>query len=192
VHCKKVTFSCPALALAVILNVPLAKADTFTWKNVKIGGGGGFVPNVIYNTTQPGLVYARTDMGGLYRRDSVSGKWIPLTDWVAPEDWNMLGGEAFATDPVDPKICYFAAGTYTNDWADMNGRILRSKDYGSTWQAFEMPFKFGGNMPGRGMGERLAIDPNSDNILYFGVRSGNGLWKSEIPAKPGQKFHRFR
>lgn len=34
-------------------------AETFTWKNVTIGGGGGFVPNVIYNTTQPGLVYAR-------------------------------------------------------------------------------------------------------------------------------------
>ena len=26
--------------------------------------------------------------------------------------------------------------------------------------------------------KRLAIDPNSNNILYFGARSGNGLWKS--------------
>jgi hypothetical protein len=160
-----------------LFSVP-AGADTFTWNNVKIGGGGGFIPNVIYNTTQPGLVYARTDMGGLYRRDSVSGIWQPLTDWVAPENWNMLGGEAFATDPADPKICYWAAGTYTNDWTDMNGKILRSKDYGATWEIFDMPFKFGGNMPGRGMGERLSIDPNSHNILYFGARSGNGLWKS--------------
>lgn len=166
-------------------------AETFTWKNVKIGGGGGFVPNIIYNTTQPGLVYARTDMGGVYRRDSGSGKWIPLTDWVAPEEWNMLGGEAFATDPVDPKICYFAAGTYTNDWTDMNGRILRSKDYGTTWQAFEMSIKFGGNMPGRGMGERLAIDPNSNNVLYFGARSGKGLWKSENSGETWTKVTSF-
>jgi xyloglucan-specific exo-beta-1,4-glucanase len=153
-------------------------SSTFAWQNVKIGGGGGFVPNIIYSPAKPGLVYARTDMGGVYRLDSVSKTWIPLTDWVAPEKWNMLGGESFATDPVDPKICYFAAGTYTNDWTDMNGRILRSMDYGNTWQEFEMPFKFGGNMPGRGMGERLNIDPNSHNILYFGARSGNGLWKS--------------
>ncbi|NLE01203.1 MAG: cellulosome protein dockerin type I, partial [Fibrobacter sp.] len=166
-------------------------AETFTWKNVKIGGGGGFIPNVIYNTTQPGLVYARTDMGGLYRRDSISGKWLPLTDWVAPEDWNLLGGEAFATDPVDPKICYFAAGTYTNDWTDMNGKMLRSKDYGDTWEAFDMTFKFGGNMPGRGMGERLAIDPNSHNILYFGARSGNGLWKSDNFGETWAKVSSF-
>jgi xyloglucan-specific exo-beta-1,4-glucanase len=33
-------------------------------------------------------------------------------------------------------------------------------------------------MPGRGMGERLAVDPKNSNIIYFGARSGNGLWKS--------------
>jgi xyloglucan-specific exo-beta-1,4-glucanase len=33
-------------------------------------------------------------------------------------------------------------------------------------------------MPGRGMGERLVVDPNNNNILYFGARSGHGLWKS--------------
>ncbi len=26
--------------------------------------------------------------------------------------------------------------------------------------------------------QRLVIDPNSNNILYFGARNGNGLWKS--------------
>lgn len=33
-------------------------------------------------------------------------------------------------------------------------------------------------MPGRGSGERLAIDPNNNSILYLGARSGHGLWKS--------------
>lgn len=33
-------------------------------------------------------------------------------------------------------------------------------------------------MPGRGMGERLAIDPQNNKVIYFGARSGNGLWKS--------------
>lgn len=33
-------------------------------------------------------------------------------------------------------------------------------------------------MPGRGMGERLAIDPNRNNTLYLGAPSGNGLWRS--------------
>jgi xyloglucan-specific exo-beta-1,4-glucanase len=39
----------------------------------------------------------------------------------------------------------------------------------------------GGNMPGRGLGERLAVDPKLPSILYFCARSGNGLWKCESP-----------
>jgi xyloglucan-specific exo-beta-1,4-glucanase len=33
-------------------------------------------------------------------------------------------------------------------------------------------------MPGRGAGERLMIDPNNNNVLYLGARSGHGLWRS--------------
>ncbi|RPK41221.1 Xyloglucanase precursor [Streptomyces sp. ADI92-24] len=29
-------------------------------------------------------------------------------------------------------------------------------------------------MPGRGMGERLAVDPNKNSVLYLGAPSGNG------------------
>ena len=59
-----------------------------------------------------------------------------------------------------------------------NGAILRSTDRGNTFQRTNLPFKSGGNMPGRSMGERLAIDPNRNSILYLGARSGNGLWRS--------------
>ncbi|NLD94371.1 MAG: T9SS type A sorting domain-containing protein [Fibrobacter sp.] len=177
--------------LGIVLSGMVASAETFTWKNVTIGGGGGFVPNIIYSTAKSGVVYARTDMGGIYRRDTEAKKWIPLTDWVPPEKWNLLGGESVAADPVEPNIVYIAAGTYTNDWTDMNGFILRSKDYGNTFESFELPFKLGGNMPGRGMGERLSIDPNSNNILYLGARSGNGLWKSTNSGESWAKVASF-
>ena len=79
---------------------------------------------------------------------------------------------------MDPNRLYIAAGTYTNEWTDMNGAILRSTDRGKTFKHTNLPFKLGGNMPGRSMGERLAIDPHKNSILYFGARSGNGLWRS--------------
>lgn len=59
-----------------------------------------------------------------------------------------------------------------------NGAIIRSSDKGATWSFSSLPFKVGGNMPGRGMGERLAVDPQNSKVIYFGARSGNGLWKS--------------
>jgi xyloglucan-specific exo-beta-1,4-glucanase len=67
---------------------------------------------------------------------------------------------------------------YTNSWDPNPGAIIRSSDKGATWASTDLPFKVGGNMPGRGMGERLAVDPHNSKILYFGARSGNGLWKS--------------
>lgn len=67
---------------------------------------------------------------------------------------------------------------YTNSWDPNDGSILRSADYGATWQSTPLPFKIGGNQPGRGVGERLAVDPNNNEIIYFGAPSGNGLYKS--------------
>ncbi|WP_239617611.1 sialidase family protein [Cohnella mopanensis] len=153
------------------------KQEAYAWDRAKIVGGG-FIPGIIYNPSEKGLVYARTDMGGAYRYDPANGKWIQLLESVSMQEWNMLGVESLATDPVDPNRLYIAAGTYTNEWTDMNGVMLRSSDRGQTWQRTGLPFKFGGNMPGRSMGERLAIDPNDNSILYFGARGDNGLWKS--------------
>jgi hypothetical protein len=73
---------------------------------------------------------------------------------------------------------YAAVGTYTNSWDPGNGAVLRSSDRGASWQKADLPFKLGGNMPGRGMGERLAIDPNRNSVLYLGAPSGKGLWRS--------------
>jgi xyloglucan-specific exo-beta-1,4-glucanase len=154
-----------------------AQTGNYVWKNVQIVGGG-FVPGIVYNETLPGLVYARTDIGGAYRWNTANNQWVPLTDWISWDDWGWTGIVSLATDPVDPNRLYLAAGTYTIGWDPNNGAILRSVDKGNTFQVSPLPFKLGGNMPGRGMGERLAVDPNKNNILFLGAPSGNGLWKS--------------
>jgi hypothetical protein len=154
-----------------------ATADTYTWKNVKIDGGG-FVPGIIFNQKEKDLIYARTDIGGAYRWNAGNSTWTPLFDWVGQKNWGYNGVVSIATDEVDPDRVYAAVGMYTNDWDPNNGAILRSSDRGATWATTTLPFKLGGNMPGRGMGERLTIDPNKNSILYFAAPSGKGLWKS--------------
>ncbi|WP_232248207.1 cellulose binding domain-containing protein [Streptacidiphilus rugosus] len=154
-----------------------ASSPSYTWNNVQIGGGG-FVPGIVFNQSQPGLVYARTDVGGAYRQDPGTKQWIPLLDSIGWNDWNLTGVLSLATDAADPNRVYVAAGSYTNSWDPNDGAILRSTDQGATWQRTTLPFKVGGNMPGRGMGERLTIDPNNDKVLWFGAESGNGLWRS--------------
>src|SRR5262245_49060618 len=86
---------------------------SYTWRNAQIVGGG-FVPGIIFNQTEPGLVYARTDIGGAYRQDPVTRRWISLTDWIGWDDWNLTGIISLATDPVNPNNVYLATGTYTD------------------------------------------------------------------------------
>ncbi|KAK0505873.1 hypothetical protein EDD18DRAFT_1372643 [Armillaria luteobubalina] len=161
-------FTSPALA---------ASSQTYNWKNVKIGGGGGFVPGIVFNPSEKGLAYARTDIGGAYKLNS-DDTWTPLLDFADDARWNYWGVDALATDPVETNRLYLATGMYTNSWDPNDGQILISTDYGSTFTPSSLPFKVGGNMPGRGMGERLVVDPNNNAILFFGARSGNGLYKS--------------
>ncbi|KIK71214.1 glycoside hydrolase family 74 protein [Collybiopsis luxurians FD-317 M1] len=170
------------LTLVVSAATSLAFAvstQSYTWANVKIGGGGGF-----------GLAYARTDIGGAYRLNS-DDSWTPLLDFANNTHWNYWGVDALATDPVNTNNLYLATGMYTNSFDPNNGQILISNDQGNTFTVSPLPFKVGGNMPGRGMGERLAVDPNLNSIIFFGARSGHGLWKSTNSAKTWTQVTNF-
>jgi xyloglucan-specific exo-beta-1,4-glucanase len=151
--------------------------QSYRWKNVEITGGG-FVPGVVFNRGAKDVVYARTDIGGAYRWNSGTRRWVPMLDGIGWDNWGWTGVLSIAADPVDTDNVYAAVGTYTNSWDPNNGAVLRSSDRGVSWQATPLPFKIGGNMPGRGMGERLVVDPHRNSVLYLGTSGGNGLWRS--------------
>ena len=147
----------------------------YKWQNVKIVAGG-FITGIVPHPRVPGVAYVRTDIGGAYRYDAESKKWTPLTDQFNQNDWNLTGTESIAVDPVDPARVYLAQGTYTQSWAG-NGAILRSRNFGISFDRIGLPIKLGSNEAGRYSGERLAVDPQNHNVLYLGTRN-NGLWKS--------------
>ena len=160
-------------------------SEPYTWHNVVIGGGG-FVTGIVFHPRQNGLIYARTDVGGAYRWNDTTQRWIPLTDWIGAADVNFTGIESLAVDPSDPNRVYLAAGTYTRGQA----AILRSDDQGRTFQRTDVPFKMGANETGRFNGERLAVDPHQDKILFFGSRE-DGLWRSADRGATWQKVAGF-
>jgi hypothetical protein len=127
-------------------------------------------------------------MGGAYRWDQSLGKWTPLNDFSPWNDWatQNMGVETMAVDPTNANRVYMVAGTYNSPVA-----IFRSSDKGVTWQRYSSPLipdpnnpnntigliRANGNGNGRNGGERLIVDPNSPNILFYGTRM-DGLWKS--------------
>jgi hypothetical protein len=155
------------------------------WRNVRIGGGG-YVTGVVYHPTAPDALYARTDMGGLYRYDAASAQWVQLLDWIGRSHAHLYGILSVALDAQDAKKIYAMAGTNTDPtWAG-KGALLRSDDAGSTWEKIDLEGAavgglegvwVGGNEEGRGAGERLVVDPNLGTTLFMGTTKA-GLWKS--------------
>jgi len=183
-----------ACVSASLLAVPLltagpasaAAGSQYTWSNVTIGAGG-FVTGVVYSPTQPGLAYLRTDIGGLYRWNAFTQTWTPLPDSTTFADENELGVDSVATDPIHPNRVFAAVGEYAYSWNDgAPSAILSSDDYGKTWQTYSVPFEIGSNDQGHDSGERLVVDPNDDNVLYYGTED-DGLWKSTDGGKSWAK-----
>jgi photosystem II stability/assembly factor-like uncharacterized protein len=172
----------PTPSLPTITAVP--PSVPYHYQNVVIRAGG-FVSGLVFSPTQKDLIYARTDVGGAYRSDDGGNHWIPLTDQFGPRDSTYTGIESIATDPSDPNKLYIAAGLYTNQWGGPSA-IFRSTNKGRTLLKSPMPFKMGGNDDGRGVGERLAVDPNHGSTLFFGSRL-DGLWRS---TDSGATWHR--
>jgi photosystem II stability/assembly factor-like uncharacterized protein len=170
-----------ALAISAIgLGVEAGRAQAaptapYTWAPAPFGGGG-FVDGFVFHPTQPGLLYARTDIGGCYRFDPAAKAWIGLNDSLGRDENDAFGCLSLALDPHDPDRVYVAAGEYTGDWAHV-ARLLRSRDRGRSWEMFDLPFRLGGNEDGRSTGERLQVDPRNGAVLMLGS-SKDGLWTS--------------
>jgi xyloglucan-specific exo-beta-1,4-glucanase len=155
----------------------------YRWTNVKVGAGG-YAPNIVFSPAERGLAYLRTDMGGAYRWDAKVQRWIPLQDGNATPSY--MGIESIAPDPRNPDIVTMAAGMN----AGQPAAILRSADRGQTWRVTPVPFAMGGNEDGRGLGERLAVDPNDPQRLFFGSRH-DGLWRSDDAGATWRKVTTF-
>lgn len=173
-----------ALAVSGIAIVPAqAAGPAYTWKNAKIGGTG-YVTGMIAHPKQQGLYYARTDVGGAYRYDAATSTWIPLNDWAPPALSYINGIDSIAFDPNDANKLYIMGGIGFGNGTDNKAGFMSSTNQGRSFALKMMPFSTGGNESGRQVGERLAVDPNRGDTLFYGTAnasvnaSTNGLWKS--------------
>ncbi len=165
----------------------LLSAASYIWQNVNIGAGG-FVDGIFYSPTQQNVIYARTDIGGLYKTTNDGTTWQELLDFVGNNaatsgngtQQQEIGVLSFAIDPENPNNLFADVGQYSGT----DGDVLYSTNAGATWNATPLSFYVGGNSNGRGDGEQIAVDPNDSNIIFLGSNT-NGLWES---TNAGQSF----
>ena len=114
-----------ALLLLGVLSQP-ASAQ-YTWKNVRMVAGG-FITGIVYHPNVQNLVYARTDIGGLYRSTDGGTNWVPLLDWINWSNWGYSGVLSVALDPQNAGLVYAAVGGYTSQGRPLAGRTTAAVD----------------------------------------------------------------
>jgi hypothetical protein len=183
---KRTTLGAAVCLLAMVTSAKAqVQSQPYVWNNVKITAGG-FITGIVFSNKEAGLAYCRTDIGGAYRFEAKRKAWVSLTDWVGPGNANLGGCESIAVDPTNGEKVYLALGTYSRGIA----AIARSGDRGNTFALTQIPVSMGANEDGRGMGERLAVDPSDPRVLYFGSRQ-DGLWCSKDGAETWTRVETF-
>ena len=161
-----------------ILNTVELHAQYYNFDNVSIGGGG-YVTGLMFHPTEENLLYARTDVGGAYRWDENQNQWKQLL--LSVPEYAAVDG--FALTESNPNILYMACGNS----ASKNPKafdIIKSTDKGETWiklgfnniAGIERAFE-GNQRDVRYIGERIAVDPANENIVFVGTKE-DGLWRS--------------
>jgi hypothetical protein len=151
----------------------------YTWQNVNIGGGG-FLDGIFFDPSHQNTIYARTDIGGLFKTTNGNAgnatRWQELLDFTnnaTSNGFQQMGVLAFAMDPQNTNNIYTENGMYSGS----TGWLMRSTNGGQTFSQISLPFYVGGNSNGRATGERLAVDPHLGSILFVGSND-HGLYKS--------------
>jgi hypothetical protein len=160
------------------------------WHPVPLGGGGYVIGMVSDHTGDN--IYCRTDVGGAFRWNEASMAWEAMTDQLVPLGTpgagGLLGISSLTLDPSLPQRLYLAAGLYT--YSNPRG-IYASEDGGDTWTQINSTVIVEGNGSFRATGERLVVDPNDSNTLWFGsiqqgllkgTRSGQSWTWTTVPS----------
>lgn len=149
----------------------------YRYQNAPIPGGG-YVTGFVFHQKQPGILYARTDIGGTYRFDGQ--RWHSLIDHVTEEELAETYPIALALDDERPERLYIAGGVD----GEPVGRLSISEDGGRHFIYRKIPTMVHGNLSGRGTGYRLVA---RGDTLYFASQLG-GLLKTTDRGENWEKL----
>jgi photosystem II stability/assembly factor-like uncharacterized protein len=138
------------------------------WRQSDLGGGG-YITGIIQNPENPEELFARCDVGGVFKSSNRGKEWKVANKGVTMGYHHNV--EAIAISPHNPDILFRGSGEARNH--QIIGAIHKSVDGGETWYQVTDKVDFFGNGPNRVYGENIAIDPfNSDNVVAGGYKNG--------------------
>jgi xyloglucan-specific exo-beta-1,4-glucanase len=147
---------------------PTASAAPQTWQPAGFGGAGNF-DGVWFDASQPGVVYAASDVTGIFRSMDYGDHWEMRSLGLGNYEVS-----SFAVDPFDHNTLYAGAGAFKS--SNKAGMYI-SHDAGLTWQP--LPATLANTITFRRFRttDVIAPDPAHRGVILSGSRE-NGLWRT--------------
>ncbi len=145
----------------------------YTYNSLSVPGGG-FVTGFVFHPRSSGILYARTDIGGAYRFDFASQRWVFLGNWLTEFTHHLAQPISLALDADKPERLFAMCGDAHKNFDRGRSALLVSEDLGAHFTEKPVPFHCNGNAPARSTAERLAY---SKGVLWYGSQD-EGLWRS--------------
>ncbi|WOO39370.1 WD40/YVTN/BNR-like repeat-containing protein [Rubellicoccus peritrichatus] len=156
-----------ALTLSLKANT-VADRDYTPWQSSSFGGGG-FAQNIVIAPSNPDVIYATVDVGGVYRSDDGGLNWRMIHGNL-PSAEGIYSVRGLTVSPNNADDILIAVG---NQWAPRQG-IFRTTDSGKSWDKV-LGAQFFGNEVFRSAGNVFAR--NTDGEIFAGT-GGDGVFIS--------------
>ena len=155
----------------------------YTYNSLSVPGGG-FVTGFLFHPKERGILYARTDIGGVYRFDYDKSEWVCLANRITEFKRYLAQPLSIAVDENCSDRLYMMCGNSRIGFNGGNSALLVSDSRGDDYTEKPVPFCCNGNAPARSSAERLAC---RNGYLFYGTQ-GEGIWRS---ADNGDSWERL-
>ncbi|MBC8010817.1 MAG: hypothetical protein H7067_12065 [Burkholderiales bacterium] len=175
--CLHALFALSLTGCSLLLNSTLTAAEIpGSFRPIPLQGGGWVTGMAVRNISSNGysVYYARTDVGGMYRRYSNENAWTFLSGNLATPGTLSVQGIAIGSSAY---TLFQAVGS--GQYGPDSGRgVWRSTDGGSNWTHVLPNIAFSGNEDVRLGGECIAVKPGTNPETVWVGSNTTGLWRS--------------
>lgn len=127
-------------------------------------GGGGFIDGIYQIPEDSNIVYARSDVGGVYKSMDAGKSFIGMNRGLELGYQHCVA--SFAINPFNSNEMLRCSGEPRNH--QIYGAVHKSVDAGKSWKEVSNAVDFIGNGDMKQLGEKIAYDPFNKGVVVTG------------------------
>ncbi|MDL1976301.1 MAG: hypothetical protein LWX55_16325, partial [Deltaproteobacteria bacterium] len=164
------------IIIIIILWVFLSSGtEASSIESLKVNGGG-YITCIAVSPSSPNIVYASSDLGGMYRSTDHGNNWnITIKGLVTIADLSVT---TIGIDPKNPNVAYIGTGhAWSIEEGGYEGGIFKTTNGGAEWKLLTRNVSFSACGAFDVQGRLIVVDPTNSNIVYAGSHR-HGIFKS--------------